>query len=40
MIAYMIGLHNFWKGEERTAEDINSKIEVREEQSNDTPGPV
>lgn len=37
LVAYMIGLHNFWKGEEKSVEDIRITVEIRETPGDSTP---
>ena len=37
IIAYMLGMHNFYKGEDKTTEDIIITIEVNEAQENGAP---
>lgn len=37
IVAYMIGLHNFWMGEDKTLDTIKRKVEVKEVQGNSKP---
>lgn len=37
IVAYMVGIHNFYKGEQKTPEDIVITIENIEEQEDDAP---
>ena len=37
IVAYMVGIHNFYKGEQKTPEDIVIKIEDIEEQEDSSP---
>jgi hypothetical protein len=37
IIAYMLGMHNFYKGEDKTPDDIAITIEYNEAQENGTP---
>ena len=37
IVAYMLGMHNFYKGEDKTPEDIVITIEVNEAQENGAP---
>ncbi len=37
IVAYMVGIHNFYKGEEKTQDDIVITIENNEEQEDDEP---
>lgn len=37
IVAYMLGMHNFYKGEEKTADNIVITIEFNEVQDNGTP---
>ncbi len=37
IVAYMLGLHNFYKGESKTTDDIVIRIEVNEVQDDGTP---
>jgi len=37
IVAYMLGIHNFYRGEEKTADDIIITIEVKEMQENGLP---
>ena len=37
IVAYMLGLHNFYKGESKTTDDIVIKIEVNEVQEDGAP---
>jgi len=37
IVAYMLGLHNFYTGENKTTDDIVIRIEVHEVQENGAP---
>lgn len=37
IVAYMLGIHNFYKGEEKTPDNIVITIELNEVQENGTP---
>lgn len=37
IVAYMLGMHNFYKGEDKTTNDIVITIEQSEVQENSTP---
>jgi hypothetical protein len=37
IIAYMLGMHNFYKGEDKTPEDITITIELNEVQEDGAP---
>ena len=37
MVAYMLGIHNFYRGEDKTPYDIIITIEVNEAQEDGTP---
>lgn len=37
IVAYMLGMHNFYKGEEKTADDIVITIEFSEAQNEGSP---
>ena len=37
IVAYMLGMHNFYKGEEKTTEDIVITIELNETRENGAP---
>jgi hypothetical protein len=37
IVAYMLGLHNFYKGEDKTPDDIMFTIEVNEVTENGAP---
>ena len=37
MVAYMLGIHNFYKGEDKTTDDIVITIEFNEAQDDGTP---
>ena len=37
IVAYMLGLHNFYTGEDKTTDNIAITIEYREVQENGTP---
>ncbi|HYI78046.1 MAG TPA: hypothetical protein VEW65_10540 [Chryseolinea sp.] len=37
VVAYMLGMHNFYTGEDKTSDDIAITIEYREVQENGTP---
>jgi hypothetical protein len=37
IMAYMLGIHNFYKGEDKTPDDITITIELNEVQENGTP---
>jgi len=37
IVAYMLGMHNFYKGEEKTPDDIVITIELNEVQKDGTP---
>ena len=37
IVAYMLGIHNFYRGEDKNRDDIVITIEHREEQLNGTP---
>ena len=37
IVAYMLGMHNFYKGEDKTTEDIVITVEVNEAQENGAP---
>lgn len=37
MVAYMLGIHNFYKGEDKTPDDIVITIEHNEVQEDGTP---
>ncbi len=39
IVAYMLGMHNFYKGEDKTTEDIVVTIEHNEAQENGSPVP-
>jgi hypothetical protein len=36
-VAYMLGMHNFYKGEDKTPDDIVITIEINEAQENGSP---
>jgi len=37
IVAYMLGLHNFYMGDDKTPDDIVITIELNEVQKDDTP---
>jgi hypothetical protein len=37
IVAYMLGMHNFYKGEDKTTDDIVITIELNEAQEDGTP---
>ena len=37
IVAYMLGMHNFYKGEDKTPDDIVITIELNEVQEDGTP---
>lgn len=37
IVAYMLGMHNFYKGEDKTPDDITITIELNEVQENGSP---
>ncbi|MEJ1236708.1 hypothetical protein WBG78_01185 [Chryseolinea sp. T2] len=37
IVAYMLGMHNFYHGDTRTADDPANKIEANEAQENESP---
>ena len=37
IVAYMLGMHNFYKGEEKTADNIIITVEVKEMQEDGSP---
>ena len=37
IVAYMLGMHNFYKGEDKTTDDIVITIELNEVQEDGTP---
>lgn len=37
MVAYMVGIHNFYKGEDKTTDNIGITIELNEAQEDGTP---
>ena len=37
VVAYMLGIHNFYYGDDRTADESINTIEVRQEQESGTP---
>lgn len=37
IVAYMLGMHNFYRGEEKTADDIVITVEVKEMQEDGSP---
>ena len=37
IVAYMLGIHNFYKGEDKTTDDIVITIELNEVQEDGTP---
>lgn len=37
LIAYMVGIHNFYRGEDKTLEDIAPTIELNEVQADSAP---
>jgi hypothetical protein len=37
IVAYMLGMHNFYKGEDKTKDDIIITIELNEVQADGTP---
>ena len=37
IVAYMLGMHNFYKGEDKTSDDIIITIEQSEAQEDGTP---
>ena len=37
IVAYMLGMHNFYKGEDKTPDDIVITIELNEVQENGSP---
>lgn len=37
IVAYMLGIHNFYKGEDKTPDDIIITIEYKEAQEDDSP---
>jgi len=37
IVAYMLGIHNFYKGEDKTTDDIVITIELNEAQENGAP---
>lgn len=40
IVAYMLGLHNFYRGDEKTPDDIAITTEVNEAQESGTPKDV
>jgi len=37
IVAYMLGMHNFYNGDNKTPDTISIKIELNEAQKDDTP---
>ena len=37
IVAYMLGMHNFYKGEDKTEDDIVIRVEVNEAQEDSAP---